>query len=651
MQKKFNNKYKNILIIFFICIISFVSIYYWKIDSIKNGSYTCYANEYIGDNIGELKSNMVIIQEFIPKGSFSKVGIKFNISNEETEGSIRAVLENKNSKKIIQEWKVNISDLQSLEYHDFILNEALYNENDVYEMKLYTEDLQGKGIVTIESTKTDQYMDGKLFIDGHEVDKDLVIGTYDDNADFLKPICIIGFIMISLFVAFIYYIIFIKKCKIESVFIIVALFMGILYGVINTPYSNYDEEAHFNTAYRHSNTLLGIDNGEEKGDKEILKRNIDTASGLANGRSTISTYKKVCTEFFSTDKDSTLEPIYSTYVKEAEYVYTPTILAISIGRILHFGQVPLLMFGKLCNLLFYVIITYFAIKKIPFGKNILFTVALLPMALSQAASFSYDAFINAIVFLFTSYCIYIIFKKEDICSKDYIIFAIAAFLLAPLKKVYVLLCFISLLIPQKRFKNKKRYIATIGCFMFLIVVWYCFINFREVSTIVSNESTTISTYTFGDVKAAPLFFAKLIFKSMFELSYDLLECSIISFFYVTPNHLLAFLFIILLLVSTIKDDEEKTFINCKQRIFISIILIGLIMSIFLAAITWTNVISPVIEGVQGRYFLPILPLILLLFRNSKVVFKKGISKQIMICTVVLHVITAIDLFFTLLSYS
>ena len=46
-------------------------------------------------------------------------------------------------------------------------------------------------------------------------------------------------------------------------------------------------------------------------------------------------------------------------------------------------------------------------------------------------------------------------------------------------------------------------------------------------------------------------------------------------------------------------------------------------------LSWTSRDSQIIEGIQGRYFLPILPLFLLLLKNETVVLKRDISRGIL----------------------
>jgi uncharacterized membrane protein len=106
-----------------------------------------------------------------------------------------------------------------------------------------------------------------------------------------------------------------------------------------------------------------------------------------------------------------------------------------------------------------------------------------------------------------------------------------------------------------------------------------------------------------------------------------------------PNFLI-FMFIILLMLSILKVKNEKLYFNKKDRCLI-VIIICLVFSLVCAAmlLSWTPLSYNTIEGVQGRYFLPILPLALLLFRNSTIALKKSIDNILIFSIWILQILT------------
>ena len=61
------------------------------------------------------------------------------------------------------------------------------------------------------------------------------------------------------------------------------------------------------------------------------------------------------------------------------------------------------------------------------------------------------------------------------------------------------------------------------------------------------------------------------------------------------------------------------------------------------AFAFTPVGWPTIEGVQGRYFLPVLILLIIFVRNKKIIFKKNYDRYYIIWVIILQGITIINI--------
>ena len=67
------------------------------------------------------------------------------------------------------------------------------------------------------------------------------------------------FVFFELMAVGFYYLAFIRRCKIEHVFLFTILCLGVIYNFLLTPYMTPDEKYHIDMSYRHSNELLGVD--------------------------------------------------------------------------------------------------------------------------------------------------------------------------------------------------------------------------------------------------------------------------------------------------------------------------------------------------------------------------------------------------------
>ena len=76
----------------------------------------------------------------------------------------------------------------------------------------------------------------------------------------------------------------------------------------------------------------------------------------------------------------------------------------------------------------------------------------------------------------------------------------------------------------------------------------------------------------------------------------------------------------ILVILALRKPGESIFIQWKGRLwiwFLCLMCLGALM--FSMLLAWTPVSSNVINGVQGRYLLPLLPIFLLSLKNDKVV--------------------------------
>ena len=83
-------------------------------------------------------------------------------------------------------------------------------------------------------------------------------------------------------------------------------------------------------------------------------------------------------------------------------LYVVSAAAVFLAYVLHFGFAPALFLGRLANLLLFAALAALAVKTAPFGKRVFTVAALLPMTLHLAASFSRDAPLLGLCFVFTA---------------------------------------------------------------------------------------------------------------------------------------------------------------------------------------------------------------------------------------------------------
>ena len=108
-------------------------------------------------------------------------------------------------------------------------------------------------------------------------------------------------------------------------------------------------------------------------------------------------------------------------------------------------------------------------------------------------------------------------------------------------------------------------------------------------------------------------------------------------------------YIIITIISALKVDGEEKYFNFKNKLIFLTISITIFFVFMVVAFTWTPNTQNVIFGLQGRYYVEILPLLVFLFRNNTIVLKKNINRQIMYGVCILQFITVLNLFVNIIK--
>ncbi|MCI8597765.1 MAG: DUF2142 domain-containing protein [Lachnospiraceae bacterium] len=501
----------------------------------------------------------------------------------------------------------------------------------------FSPELWDSGLSVIVTPKG-YYQENPLYTDGKEIENRLSMNAHTYFNLFLKKYFFALFVFFELMTAGFYYLAFIRKCKIEKVFLFTILCLGVIYNFILTPYMTPDEKYHIDMSYRHSNTLLGI---EQVGENKCLKR-VDDDEITFTSEPSLTNYKNIYDGLFSTVQDGRLVEADATSNTEAPMiVYLPAVLGMTLARILHLGTIPMLLLARWCSLLFFALMVYFGMKKLPFGKMTLFLLALLPMNLQQCTSFSYDAVISGTILLYSCYCIAYAYSEEPVKPRDILIMGILSIVFIYGKSgVYLPMCLLALLIPAKRFTSKKvRRLCILGLWLLPVL---SFLNkntatVNYIATVTEATSTvgssTTSGYTIGYFLSQPLELVRILANTLSDKTAFYLESLIgqkMGWVEIKMSQIIPMLFWLLLILSVLKAREEPLYVKTWQKwwvAFVCLVCTGMILAGML--LTWTPKDYISIEGVQGRYFIPFMLAFSLIGRNKRLMYEKPIDRGLM----------------------
>jgi len=610
--------------------------------------------------VGEIVENDEVVQTFVANEDIKAISLNLATYARVNTGVLKVKVINENTGEQFLDAVTNLEELEDNTFRTYYLNKVLEKTNDTLKIILTTEGTYQGNAPTVWSTGEDSYPEGELTVNGAVKTGDLafkLIGNSNDS-EFITYFYIVLAVFILALLLSAYYIIFIRRSKIEKVYITTAMLIGTLYMILLQPGTIPDEYAHIDTAYTYSNVIMlkgfKTDNGG------ILKRKDDVTNWYLVTKPSMDTFKELFAHMKLIAENTELVEVSNNFIKTAPYLYLPSSLGITLARILRLGTVPLFYLGRLFNFMFFIFMTYIAIKKIPFGKIILFVVSLYPITMQQAVSFSYDAVVNGLAFCFIGYCLNVAYCEKMPTKKDLVMLCLVGVFLAPAKYIYVGICLLLLLIPKEKFQSRKNKAIYLAVFAISAVALFLAFNFLAFNllNIINRLAVQVSCiegippYSFDYILKNPLGTLKLIVNTICVKGdfYIAGAIGLLGWFNITLPWVIILGYIILFIFSCWRMKDERQYISTSSKLLITFVIISVfILALLSMMLIWTPNTYPYIEGVQGRYFIPIIPLVGLLCRNSSIVLNKNIDRLIMFSCIILQTYSMLNIF-TIISH-
>jgi len=303
------------------------------------------------------------------------------------------------------------------------------------------------------------------------------------------------------------------------------------------------------------------------------------------------------------------------------YIFQAILMGL-MGRVGNLSVNFIYMFLRLSYLLIYLVLVFLSIKLIPLGKWSLVFTAITPMALIQASIISPDSIVIGGSFIFIAWIFYLKYREpKPIATKEVIITFFLSFILCSVKPNNFVLLLLLTLVPANSFKRKShKYIFIVIDILLMLAIYLLW--FYKVSTINKIYSFSEDVDAFAQINFIlknPDYFISAMVKTIHgninNYLQGLIGVSGYDYFEL-PDFVYVFYLFGFAMFSLF--DTTKNRINYKDRISISIIIIAFIISTFLLFYCMnSSVASPIIDGIQGRYFLPLLPLIILVLPSLR----------------------------------
>ncbi|MBQ5755489.1 MAG: DUF2142 domain-containing protein, partial [Oscillospiraceae bacterium] len=433
-----------------------------------------------------------------------------------------------------------------------------------------------------------------------------------------------------------------------------VLLLGLVFCFVLPPYSAPDEQYHINQSFSIATTYTSWLPVGSVPLCDTYRRPSDENPLLQNEKTTVFTWRELADTLTDRSPDSAgdFELYPEMQADDSDLLYFFSSLAVALCFVLRLGFTPTLIAGRLANLLVYTLLTGWAVKKAPFGKKIFACVGLLPMSLHLAASFSRDCLTLSLAFLFTSLCLNAAFGNEEkpFGPKEWLPLLVCGLLLVPAKVVYFPLAALFLLIPAARFgrfAGKKN--ALKAGFLVLCLAVFLLSGARHtiaglftradsaqelITQAESLDSETANSWNLeeqaqspdsicfspGYVFSHPAQTLALAANSVAEHGDHYIKTLVggkLSYYSLDLAWGWVLLLYAILLFSLIPEPEEKNWAGPLSRAWGGLLALACMGLAVVGCITWTPTYYTSIYGLQGRYFLPALPLLLLALRPVK----------------------------------
>lgn len=523
--------------------------------------------------------------------------------NRRNTGTMTIRLKDAETGAVIAEEQKDVAELPNLELVSFrfpVISDSLGKE---YILSFSADTEDDEQCIVLMGSHSERLE--PVYVNGNQMSLSIRSQlNYHDNSAY--PLRLLMFL--AVYVLGMLLILFMRGTDARS-YLIYASVVGLLYLFI-IPFPNpLDESTHFFRSFMISqgNILDDVDDTGEIGGyisdtyKTVLDQDLNWEAFLNDREDWMQEY--------STDIEFYRNPYMSSYIPVN---HLPGAVGIWLGTHLHLPAIWGIFFGRLITLICYIAMTYVAVRKANYYRNIYFVVAGLPLSLYLAASFSADPLLIGASLMVISICLRYRFDPEQTISLHELFFLLIGVMLIASSKylIYLPILLVFFLIPKKCFSSRKQYIAEIVLAVLIILVFaatafwllkqFNYVEDRNGHVNMGEQIAFLLEHKFTG-------FTYLVTGFFETLNFNLIRIGIQK-----PD-----LFpIMLLLFTAVFDEKPYRFESGKKKIQMSTLFIGI--SFFVHAFTvgalylaFTPVGQATTDGVQPRYMLPILPLMMM----------------------------------------
>ena len=591
--------------------------------------------------IHDMTSEFYVMQKFSSPRDFDFITLDFSDHDQRINGKMVFLLRD-NKGNVIYQKELSCSDIHYQQPVPISFEDLGGGKSGIeYQIDIFAQDTEETALGLYGYEVSDKSLGAVVNGEAQNYAVSIGIHSYTNlfhNLFWLEMlICAIGICLMI-------YLTGIKTISEEKLFLGLTVPFGICMLMLLSIDSVYDGDSHFPKNYHYSNVLLG--KAENDNDFITYLREADVEAFYEkNARAEVENeqtqeFWRIYQDWEWTCSSSEMKemPRHTAVAGGTILAYLPSVVGLTLARIVHLGSYPAIYFAKLCSFAAYLFMCYYAIKKTPILKTVFVFTAALPVSLYNATGITYDTMTISAVLLSLSHIF--LWWERDLNKKEWITLGAAAILVGSCKGgVFLPVFLLMLAVPFKRFRLDKRK-ACILAFFFVGAIVVFFLKYGNVVLSMLQVNTPDMTtenpelrYGVGYCFLYPVEFLKMLFLSIVERG-DIYIGQLLGYrtqwMNATIEWIIMIPFLLLLFAAAVKKEQEPFLAFNKRKIAVFLLLCAEFVGMHMILMSDTKVSSNFIYGVQGRYFVAVIPLLFFLFHKNIVVRKVWSEKNLYI---------------------
>ncbi|MDB5272116.1 MAG: Protein of unknown function rane [Chitinophagaceae bacterium] len=440
------------------------------------------------------------------------------------------------------------------------------------------------------------------------------------------------------------------KIKPTTFFVVCATVFGLIFILLTPPFQTPDEFNHFYRAYQISEgQFIALQPDQRLGGElpASLMKLSEPFRAMPLKDYVSTNYATIVAQFAIPLKPK--EKIFIDFPNTGLYSpvsYFPQAVSIFVLRLFELPPLYIFYGARIGTLLFWVFGIFLTLQLLPFYQWFFVLLALLPMSVFTNMSLSADVVTNLLSFLLMAYSLKLAYEEQVVLTRHILVFAILCMLLALAKVVYIPLMLLFFIIPKKKFANSKIY--------FLQLSFLCLISFCTAlcwSLVIADLYIPYSLYNpaFREgpimetcivycanmqeqlhyIFSQGLLYLPEVFLHSMTTAFDMYAEGYIGTFgwldtYI-PLRFVYTAYVVIFFVAVF-GGEKSVALKWSNKLILVIVLIASLSLLLLSQLlTWSCVGTGLVRLIQGRYVIPLFPLLWMLLYNRTWLYPRSVT--------------------------